>query len=318
MNNRILVGAIRWDAWVGNLNPVGLEVEKTLLPSIYHNRLPFYTKIKNNGIQIRCDSKDIIQKEIDFAYNAGIHYFAFCWYPFDSGLDTARNLFLEINQNKMKWCIILGTNPFNKQDALWLIKQFSHTNYQKVDNRPIVYLFNIHDELLEIVEFIRKNSSEYNPYFVGMVWNYEQAREMTQKFHLDAISQYCTPGQNNLSYEKLSQKEIDKWNEYSKVNEVIPWVTTGWDKRPRFYHPVSWENCNLFNVEYIQSPTLEELARQMKAAISFQKEKNSKSVLIYAWNEFDEGGFIEPTLSNNEMINKEKLDTIKSIIEQYQ
>ena len=42
--DRVLVGAIRWDGWVGNLNPAGLEVEYTLGPKRYHYRAPFYSK----------------------------------------------------------------------------------------------------------------------------------------------------------------------------------------------------------------------------------------------------------------------------------
>lgn len=312
----IKVGVIRWDAWVGELNQVGCEVEKCLSKKEYHNRLPFYTTFKNNEVQIRCDSKEIIKQEINYASKYGIDYFAFCWYPFGSGLDTARNIFLQIQQTKIKWCLILGTNPFNENDALWLIEQFSKPNYQKIENRPIVYIFDIHENLLNIVNFIRDNCFNFKPYLIGMVWNKEQAKKMDNLFHLDAISQYCTPGKNNLTYHELSRIEVSKWNEYASLNKVVPWVTTGWDKRPRYDSPVFWEDCSDFNTQYIQNPTSKELQNELISAYEFSQKHNSKTFLLYAWNEFDEGGFIAPTLKDNS-INTDKLKAIQEVVNKY-
>lgn len=319
MKEKIKIGAIRWDAWVGDINNVGLEVEKCLSNPKYSNRLPFYTKINDERrVEIRCTNKIIIQKEIEYAKYANIDYFAFCWYPFNSGLDTARNLFLEVNKNKINWCIILGTNPFNEEDALWLIEQFNRNDYEKINNRPIVYIFNINDESAKIINFIRNNSKNYNPYFIGLVWNEEQAKKYTYMYTLDAVSQYCTPGQNNLKYDIISNKEEKKWQKYSLINNVVSWVTTGWDKRPRYENPVSWEDCSKFNNEYIKSPTLKQLQNHLKNALFFQASNYKNGmVLLYAWNEFDEGGFIAPTISKNNVINTEKLDVIKKTINKY-
>ena len=60
-----MIGAIRWDAWVGDANPVGLEVEKTLSNSKYYHRLPFYSKINGDKVKIRCINEDIIKREVD-------------------------------------------------------------------------------------------------------------------------------------------------------------------------------------------------------------------------------------------------------------
>lgn len=312
-NEKVKLGAIRWDAWVGNLNSVGLEVEKCLTPKKYHNRLPFYASIDENSVQIRCDSKKIIIQEINYASKYGIDYFAFCWYPFNSGLDTARNLFLEVDQLSVDWCLIIGTNPFNKSDALWLIDQFSKEHYLKINNRPVIYIFDVNEKLLSIVNYIKKNCKNYNPYFVGMVWNKNQAELMSNLFKLDAITQYCTPGNNNSSYKEISNLEISKWNEYRTINNVVPWITTGWDKRPRYDSHVSWENCKNFNIQYIQEPTLTELKKILANAYRFQN--NTGLILLYAWNEFDEGGFIEPTLTNNGLINITKLQAIKEVVD---
>lgn len=314
MKEKVKVGVIRWDAWIGDLNPVGLEVEKCLSLQKYHNRLPFYASFNKNKVNIRNTNEKTILKEIEYASNYEIDYFAFCWYPFGSGLDTARNLFLKVKQSKVKWCLILGTNPFNEKDADWLIKQFSNDNYQKIDNRPVIYLFDVNKDLLDAVNYIKINSKKYKPYFIGMVWNQEQAKNINDLFKLDALTQYCTPGKNNMSYNELSKLEESLWNKYLNINSVVPWVTTGWDKRPRYEYPVSWEKCDNFDIEYIQYPTTTELKEHLNNAYLFNNKCNNGHVLIYAWNEFDEGGFIEPTLKKDGTIDVTKLSIIKEVV----
>ena len=47
--NKMKIGAIRWDAWVGDKNPVGLEVEKTMRSTYAKKRYPFYaSNLKGN------------------------------------------------------------------------------------------------------------------------------------------------------------------------------------------------------------------------------------------------------------------------------
>ena len=43
---RPLVGAIRWDAWHGDLGVPGQAVQKSLGPARYHFRLPWFAKVK--------------------------------------------------------------------------------------------------------------------------------------------------------------------------------------------------------------------------------------------------------------------------------
>ncbi len=147
-----IVGAIRWDAWIGDIGNglvdaslVGLQVERSLSPNRYHYRAPFYSKvISHDSIQCRGTTREIMDQEIAYAKYAGLDYWAFCWYPSHSGLDTARQLYLaSSHRNDIKWCVILGTNPFDyNTDGAWLVQRFREDNYQKVLNgRPLVYVF---------------------------------------------------------------------------------------------------------------------------------------------------------------------------------
>src|SRR6266545_4265636 len=64
---RALVGAIRWDAWVGDLptsnergpTAVGHEVERALGPAHWHDRLPFYAReLSAHSVEVRATSQD--------------------------------------------------------------------------------------------------------------------------------------------------------------------------------------------------------------------------------------------------------------------
>jgi hypothetical protein len=44
-----LVGAIRWDAWHGDLGEPGRVVQQTLAPAKYHFRLPWFAQVHDEG-----------------------------------------------------------------------------------------------------------------------------------------------------------------------------------------------------------------------------------------------------------------------------
>jgi hypothetical protein len=92
------VGAIRWDAWVGDLptfgaagqpTAVGLQVERALGPARWHDRLPFYAReLSAHAVEVRAASQAVLDREIAYAGAAGLDYWAFVWYPPGSGLDA--------------------------------------------------------------------------------------------------------------------------------------------------------------------------------------------------------------------------------------
>ena len=75
-HGRPLVGAIRWDAWQEN-GDIRATVERTLGPSHWHYRLPFFARITgSNSVAINGNSQAIMDQEINYAANAGIDYWA--------------------------------------------------------------------------------------------------------------------------------------------------------------------------------------------------------------------------------------------------
>lgn len=79
-------------------------------------------------------------------------------------------------------------------------------------------------------------------------------------------------------------------------------MSTGWSKRPRYDYPVTWEpDFAPFKDQWGQQAEPSEIAAHLGAAISWGEQNPASTpaatVLIYVWNEFDEGGWICATRS---------------------
>ncbi len=65
-------------------------------------------------------------------------------------------------------------------------------------------------------------------------------------------------------------------------------------------------------------PTGKEIASHLRDAIKFVKSNPticpSKAVIIYAWNEHSEGGWLSPTRKPNGKADTRRLDAIKKML----
>jgi hypothetical protein len=124
-------------------------------------------------------------------------------------------------------------------------------------------------------------------------------------FGFDAVSMYGVSWLNDgVPYQDLVATEIMQWEYFRSIGlSVVPHVTTGWDKRPRFDNPVFWEPPSSPS-NWVEAGTPEEISAHAADAVSWVSENPevcpAKTVLIYAWNEFDEGGWLCPTLPEYE------------------
>jgi hypothetical protein len=323
-SQKTLVGAIRWDAWIGDIGngSVGLQVERALSPNRYHYRAPFYSKeISKDSIQCRGASQAIMDKEIAYAKDAGIDYWAFCWYPPHSGLDTARQLYLASkHKNDIKWCVILGTNPFDyDKNAFWLVQRFKENNYFKVlGGRPLVYVFpstTTSSAQIKVLRNLCKLKGIPDPYIVVMEFSAKNAVAMADSLHADAMSAYISwTGKNGEPYYPvIPRADSTGWESYKATGrKVIPWVTTGHNTKPRIDNPVSWTKVP--SDEWVSDGTPKQIADNLSNALRWTNMNKSiaeaNTVLMYSWNEFDEGGWICPTLGNN----TSRLDAIKKVL----
>ena len=331
-SDKIIVGAIRWDAWVGG--EVTNEVEKTLAPLKYHPRLPWFAKVLDDStIQINGNSQEIMDTEIDFASDAGLDYWAFLLYPESNSMSKGLKQYLNSNKrNKINFCLILH-NAFGVDDTLWpkerdrAIALLQEPTYQKVlDGRPLVYVFSLNYKgsfpTARFHEFQTKAREKgINPYCVFMGWNPTDDFKTASSLGFDAVSAYAYASSDTTYRQLCKRVEEDYWQNALKGKvPYIPLITTGWEKNPRKDHPVSWEIGQSYHQQKIfpSIATLDEIASHLQRALAFVHEHPdiciANAAIIYAWNEYDEGGWIAPTWTPQGVPNTERLKAIKGIL----
>ncbi len=316
-----LVGAIRWDAWHGDaglgigpetfkeksgkLTP-GLAVERSLGPKHWHYRLPFYAKvISDNKVEIRGNSQAVADKEIEYAAAGGIDYFAFLTYHPKSPMSLGLEYYLSSKKSDVKFCVILHHAQLDALDkmAQRILGYMKDPRYQTVlDGRPLVYLFRCKAGG-GFYQDLRKRAVAGGlkaPYFVLMgPWN--EAR----KLGFQAVSSYT------------GKTSAANWDRVKKAGgKVVPSVSSGWDRRPRVQNPVPWEGGKPKPVQGGPRGGKEipgKIAARVKTALQWNAKNpvagEANAVIIYAWNEFDEGGWICPTLSEGTA----RLDALKKM-----
>ncbi len=151
---RTVVGAIRWDAWHGQKGVPGKAMEKSLGPTEWHHRLPFFARILSPAeVRIEGDSQQIMDREIAFAKRAGLDYWAFLAYDPADPMSLGLKYYLSSrHRNHIRFCLITeqsrwGTRSNHKAGIDRIVQLMGETNYQTVlDGRPLFYLGFIDDE----------------------------------------------------------------------------------------------------------------------------------------------------------------------------
>ncbi|WP_319586102.1 glycoside hydrolase family 99-like domain-containing protein [uncultured Desulfobulbus sp.] len=330
VDNHPSVGAIRWDGWFA-----GSSWQKNLQSKEWQNRLPFYTKTGADGIiTVIEDSQEVMDKEIVYASRAGIDYWAFCYYHPKSWSEADsynygwKRYLASKYKSKLNFCLLLQWGHLGPKDE-WdetikrFISMFKEPTYQRVSNgRPLIYFFNwdYMEKQFGSIPDARKAIDELrtaslkagtgNPYIVAQVFAAADGTKYIDELGFDAIGAYSAPMGNEhreYSYSELADSNKWYWNSFRATDKkVVPLVNAGWDGRPRDY-PGGW----------YASPKPVELAQNLRSAFDWLKQNpdatDADTVLIYAWNETDEGGWLVPTLSEG----TKRLDAIQSVLSRY-
>ncbi|MBL1120180.1 hypothetical protein JK364_49000 [Streptomyces sp. 110] len=261
---------------------------------------------------VNCEgtSQAVMDQEIRYAAAAGIDYWAFDYYP-QQPLAKARELYLSSAlKDQVKWCAILDGNFMTAYDTnlAELVARFGESNYQKVlDGRPLIYFLS--EATADRVTKMRAKATAAglpDPYIVVMGWTAQGAADAKASVGADAVSRYATGQVGGAPYSSLTSLESGLWSDYAGAGgQVVPTVTTGWDPRPQYDYPPPWgqqpsDNWLRYKDEWTQQATPAEIAAHLGDAISWSNSHAvnvpANAVLIYAWNEHLEGGWICPTL----------------------
>ncbi|MEJ5252563.1 MAG: hypothetical protein HPY54_05920 [Chthonomonadetes bacterium] len=315
------IGAIRWDAWHGELSDVGKTVEKTLSPPQYRFRLPWFARIEGDGtVSIRGDRPGVLEAEIAYARQAGLDYWAFVTYPEEHPLSLPLRRFAELpSTHGLRLCNIVEWERFGGPDGYHrmvrrLVGYFRLPHYMRVlGGRPLLYLLAHEDrwvlqqwgrieafkQAVDSLRSVATRAGAGNPYIAVMHFSPHTAERIRGTIGADAISAYALPGgtREGAPFSQAMEAMRNLWREMVQVGRAIPLVSWGWDPRPRVDNPVPWHQPG---PEHYETFTQEQCAMALKEALDFVRAHRERceanTVIAYAWNEHDEGGWLCPTL----------------------
>lgn len=319
------LGVIRWDAWFGAKGVPGMAVERSLGPSRWHDRLPACGEVvAPDSVRIACDSPDQMSQEIELAAAAGVGFWAFVTYPDDDPMSLGLRTYLKSpNRQKLGFALITelsrwGDARSHTAQADRFVRLLREAGYQRTpDGRPVLFLGFVTDAVLNArfggAAGLRRVMDDFrgraraaglaDPYIVLLESDIDRAASLLRAAGLDAVSAYALSDGSvkQGSYAQLVRFVEAFWARASNAGlALVPPAMTGWDRRPRVLNPVPWERLAYSEDQlqrYFDRPTSAELSAHLTAAMKRAADSGgaARMALVYAWNEFDEGGWLAPT-----------------------
>ncbi len=265
----------------------------------------------------RDDSLPIMEQQIDLAADHGLEWFAFCWYWHDNGKPINRaaiesdpkhaglNLYLKAKNNpRLKFCLLVanhagfeiqGPQQWKAATEFWL-PYFKHPRHLTVDGKPLIIIFNAAGAAKADLDMLQSTAKQAGlpGVAVACCGNGTVEQGYTLRTHYN-INKGYVDGPEEHPYSELIPLHHSAW-QGSQAQPYIPVVTVGWDKRP-------WEGPNGLNQQegwYFPDRTPQQLAGLLSDAIKWldahpNQTTAERLILLYAWNEFGEGGYLPPT-----------------------
>jgi hypothetical protein len=335
---KLRVGAYYYDGWCGKNAKDGDPSEPWAknAPRQLNRRFVEEFSDREPVWGWRDDAQEIMEKQIDLAADNGIEFFLFCWYWRDSNgpinleainnapAHTSMNLYLKAkNKNRIKFCLLVanhqgaeikGTENWGKATEFWM-QYFRDPQYVKVDGKPFVVIFSpkgIENEDMARMQSVSKEEGLAGLSIAGC--GNAADKNFEYKTHYNMNPGYVA-GHEEHKYSELIDAHKKNWIGTEK-QPYIPEVTVGWDKRP-------WEDKSGKGMGgskegwYFPNRTPKEFKGFLTDAVKWMDEHPAQTtkeryVLIYAWNELGEGGYLVPTKGDPEA---KYLQVVKSVVD---
>ena len=309
---RAQVGVYYFDGWAGTQPLKGQALWATNAPTHLTQRMVEEFPDREPIWGWRDDQLAIMEQQIDLAVDHGIAFFVFCWYwhPTKPAVEqdpkhTGLALFLRAkNHHRLKFCLLVANHQgfligeaanWNIAADYWM-PYFTHPQHVTVDGKPLVVLFNPDDAnaagLTQLQTAAKK--ARLPGLAIAACRGGSAGTGFTHQTHYNITLGY-TGGSQEHRYTELVEAHQKAWSG-GKELPFIPEVTAGWDKRP-------WEGERGLNQKpgwYFPDRTPELFGQFLQSGVDWMDQYPAQTtkerlLLIYAWNEFGEGGYIAPT-----------------------
>ncbi len=265
----------------------------------------------------RDDSLAVMERQIDLAADHGIAFFAICWYwnadPKKVARDpkhTGLQLFLKAkNNHRLKFCLLVANHAGYllrnadewQQAAEGWRPYLTHPQHLTVGGKPLVIVFspgNGDPEGFSRVQDVARQAGLPGVAIAGC-GSGDAQRGFTNTTHYNIVPGYAS-GSESHTFAELIQAHQRAWRGTPEL-PYMPTLSVGWDKRP-------WEGERGLGQTpgwYFPDRTPEQLAGGLESAIAWMDQHPEQTtaeriVLLYAWNEFGEGGYLAPTKGDPE------------------
>ncbi|MCE5277102.1 MAG: glycoside hydrolase family 99-like domain-containing protein [Planctomycetaceae bacterium] len=324
-NPKPMIGAYYFDGWSGKSEHAGNPKEPWAknAPTHLSRRMVEEFPQREPVWGWRNDSMEVMERQITLAADHGLGFFSFCWYWHDNALainkkaikedpkHTSLDLFVKArNNHRMKFCLLVANHPGYEIKAAenwkaaveaWM-PYLKHKQYLTVGGRPLVILFEpagVDQEALAVMQDTARKAGLAGLAIAGCGGGSSDIG-FTHRTHYN-VAPGGASGSVAHKYSELVAANQAQWKGRAE-QPYIPIVTAGWDKRP-------WEGpTGLYNQPagwYYPDRTPEQFADFLRGAIRWMDKHPEQTtaerlVLIYAWNEFGEGGYVAPTKGDAE------------------
>lgn len=316
------VGAYYFDGWSGKTNEYHLT--ERLLKEFSH-REPVWGWFDN--------TLPIMEQQIDYAADNALSFFAFCWYwPEEAQKETPLNnalaLYLQAkNRSRLEFALLvanhagfrIGPKDWDAVCEKW-VALFKEPGHLTVNERPLLIIF-APTELLKsfgsaanvkkAFDTLRekaRNAGLKGVTIAACTLPSENLNELVAA-GFDLFTGYAyahagaRKGRKEQSFADLAPGHEKIWTAFAEKAKVpcIPLVTTGWDMRP-------WEKADLKPEKRsfcYADRTPEGVGQFIERAIKWTRNHRDKVtaeslIILYAWNENGEGGYLTPTKSDGD------------------
>jgi len=240
----------------------------------------------------------------------GISFVVVDWYQRSSAAymdHWIKNALASTVLNKPKICAmytIPSSSPvsvagFRAAYAIWQT-YINNPAYFTIDGKPVVFIY-VADSFKtlaggstsQVLELLNEARLSGNFYFVGMGFSsthFGNGPDSLKAAGYDATSYYNLPTMNPNTWDGLESNYTDYYSrlESASVPSILP-ISTGFDT-------TNWGGA--FRNTLNTLPQFEAHLRKAKAYLDYSYDKNNGMAIIEAWNEYGEGGVLEPANHN--------------------